>query len=96
MSTISEMEAQIAELQNQINEKRKADIADAVQKVREIVAEFHLTAVDIFPSGKFKAAKKESTKVAAKFRDPVSGKTWSGRGLEPKWLAGKNRADFAI
>jgi DNA-binding protein H-NS len=39
--------------------------------------------------------------VAAKYRDPVSGSTWSGRGIQPKWMKsalaeGKNKDDFLI
>lgn len=30
----------------------------------------------------------------AKYRDPVSGATWSGRGRAPHWIAGKNRDEF--
>jgi DNA-binding protein H-NS len=29
-----------------------------------------------------------STPVAPKYRDPASGKTWSGRGNRPKWAEG--------
>ena len=29
-----------------------------------------------------------------KYRDPVSGQTWSGRGKEPAWIAGKDRTMF--
>ena len=35
-------------------------------------------------------------KVAAKFRDPETGKTWSGRGREPTWIKGKNREEFKV
>ena len=35
-------------------------------------------------------------KVAAKFRNPETGETWSGRGREPKWLKGKNREEFKV
>ena len=40
-------------------------------------------------------------KVAAKYRDPKSGKTWSGRGRIPVWLRekveqGHDREEFAI
>src|SRR4051812_6889160 len=35
-------------------------------------------------------------KVAAKFRNPETGETWSGRGREPKWLRGKNREEFKV
>ena len=54
------------------------------------------------------AAKKEGTLgadkrsvVAPKYRDPVTGATWTGRGKQPKWLSqalgsGKTLADFNI
>jgi DNA-binding protein H-NS len=35
-------------------------------------------------------------KSAPKYRDPETGATWTGRGREPGWLKGKNRADFAV
>jgi DNA-binding protein H-NS len=40
-------------------------------------------------------------KVAPKYRDPVSGETWAGRGVRPRWLVarlkgGKKLEDFAI
>ena len=40
-------------------------------------------------------------KVAAKYRDPETGESWSGRGLKPKWLVqaledGKTLDDFLI
>lgn len=30
----------------------------------------------------------------AKYRDPASGKTWSGMGRAPFWIVGKDRARF--
>ncbi len=43
----------------------------------------------------------KGTKVAAKYRHPESGQTWSGRGILPKWMSeeiakGRKREDFAI
>jgi DNA-binding protein H-NS len=43
----------------------------------------------------------KGTKVAAKYRHPESGATWSGRGIVPKWMAaeiekGRKREDFLI
>ena len=40
-------------------------------------------------------------RVAAKYRNPETGETWSGRGLQPKWLQiqigrGKSVSDFAV
>ena len=43
-----------------------------------------------------KARRGNEDKVAAKFRDPETGKTWSGRGREPTWIKGKNREEFKV
>ena len=52
------------------------------------------------PSKARKSATK-GTKVAAKYRHPETGQTWSGRGILPKWMTeeiakGRKREDFAI
>ena len=51
------------------------------------------------PKARKSAAK--GTKVAAKYRHPETGQTWSGRGILPKWMTeeiakGRKREDFAI
>jgi DNA-binding protein H-NS len=58
-----------------------------------------LTLADL--STKSPTAKRTGTKVAAKYRDATTGDTWSGRGLQPKWLkqalaSGKKISDFAL
>lgn len=50
-------------------------------------------------SGSNKGSKSGSTsgsKVAPKYRDPVSGTTWTGRGRSPTWLGNRNKNDFLI
>jgi DNA-binding protein H-NS len=99
MATLQELIAQKEALEKQIQEQRQAELAEAVGKVKALISEFGLTQEDIF--GGARATKKEKTvgdkvKVAAKYRDPVSGKEWSGRGLAPKWLQGKDKAEFLI
>lgn len=99
MATLKELLSQIESLQNQVSEVRQREVSEAIAKVKSIIDEYQLTANDIFPSarvGKAAGTKKSSGKVAAKYRDPISGKTWSGRGLAPKWLAGKNKEDYLI
>ncbi|WP_082883355.1 H-NS family nucleoid-associated regulatory protein [Caballeronia calidae] len=32
----------------------------------------------------------------ARYQDPVSGATWSGRGRAPNWIAGKDRDQFLV
>ena len=98
MATLKVLLSQIESLQSQVSEVRQTEVAEAIAKVRSIIDEYQLTANDIFPSsrGAKSSAKKAGGKVAAKYRDPLSGKTWSGRGLAPKWLAGKNKEDYLI
>lgn len=85
-----------------ISQARQNEIAAAVAKVRELVAEYGLTAQDVFPgrAGKGAAnkggASKVTSKVAAKYRDPATGQTWTGRGKAPKWIEGRDRTAFAI
>lgn len=85
-------------LEKAIAEARQNEISAAVTKVREIVAEYGLTVQDVFPgrAGKSTSTKTTGNKVAAKYRDPATGQTWTGRGKAPKWIEGKDRAQFAI
>jgi DNA-binding protein H-NS len=96
MSSLKDLLSQIETLQNQVTEVRQREVGEAIAKVRAIAAEYQLTASDVFPSGKVRSLAKKTGKVAAKYRDPISGNTWSGRGLAPKWLAGKNKDDYLI
>jgi DNA-binding protein H-NS len=101
MSKIKDLQAQIAALQAQVEEVKKTEVTDAIAKIRAIVEEYDLKASDIFATRGRKAstatkATGKRSEVAAKYKDPITGKTWSGRGLTPKWLAGKDKADYEI
>ena len=94
MSSYKDLLKKKRELEAQIEAARKAELAGAVSKVREIVAEYALSADDVF-GGRQRASKPTGT-VAPKYRDPATGQTWTGRGRAPKWIDGKDRAQFAI
>ncbi len=98
MSTLAELIKQREALETQIVQVRQAELADAVAKVKALVAEFGLTTQDIFGKGArtAKAASTSKTPVAPKYRDPATGQTWTGRGKAPKWIDGKDRAQFVI
>lgn len=83
-------------LEKAIAQARQNEIAVAVSKVRELVAEFGLTAQDVFPTRGAKSAGKSTGKVAPKYRDPATGQSWTGRGKAPKWIDGKDRSRFLI
>ena len=92
-----ELLAQREALEQAISQARQNEISTAVAKVRELVAEFGLTAQDVFPGRSPKSVTtKALSKVAAKYRDPATGQTWTGRGKAPKWIDGKERSQFVI
>ena len=96
MTTLAELIKQKEALEAQITNTRQTELADAISKVKALVAEHGLTQKDVF--GGSKGTKKSSgrSKVAAKYRDPSSGQVWSGRGKAPKWIDGQDRSRFQI
>lgn len=96
MTTVAELIKQRDALEAQIDAARKAENADAIAKVKALVAEHGLTAQDIFGGAKRGAKAGARGTVAPKYRDPATGSTWTGRGKAPKWIDGKDRAQFAI
>ncbi|MFT3812943.1 MAG: H-NS histone family protein [Acidovorax sp.] len=94
MTTLAALLAQKADLERQIADARKSETAAAIAKARAIVAEYDLVESDVF--GKSRKMPQALGTVAAKYRDPATGKTWSGRGKAPLWIAGKDRTAFAI
>lgn len=67
-------------LKNKQANKRKETIA----KIKELAASINVH-VEIYEEGK--KATRNTAKVPVKYRHPKdSGKTWTGRGMTPKWL----------
>lgn len=95
MSTYKELLKQREELEQQISEARRRELADAVAKVRTLISEYGLTAEDVFPPARARSGN-AGTKVAPKYRDPATGQTWTGRGKAPKWIQNEDREKFAI
>jgi DNA-binding protein H-NS len=101
MSTLQDLLAQREALDRQIEETRRNARRDAIARAQALVNEFGLTAADVFGGGATRAGGKAPSaasgrKVAPKYRDPATGKTWTGRGRAPTWLEGKDRQQFLI
>lgn len=95
MQSYSEIRAQIAELERKASEARSRELADAKAKIANIMQEYGLTLADLSPAGKAKSRKPRQA-VPAKYKNPETGETWSGRGRPPLWLAGKDKDGFLI
>jgi DNA-binding protein H-NS len=87
--------AQREALEKQIEELRNAERGDAIQWIREQMALFKVKPEDLDPRSS-RGPRKQSAPVAAKYRDPATGATWSGRGKPPRWIADQDRDKFAI
>lgn len=99
----SALEKQQAELEKQIATAKREERSAVIDKIHQLLAENDLTLADLTAPGKARSPKKTGTgkKVAAKFRDPATGDTWSGRGLQPKWLKnalanGRSLSEFQL
>jgi DNA-binding protein H-NS len=100
---------QIDGLKREAEDVRRKEIAGVVDRIKEAVKAYGLTASDLglaatrAPRAAKSAAKRPGRKpgrpAMAKYRDET-GNTWGGRGPRPAWLrsalaAGKQLSDFA-
>ena len=101
MASLKELIAQKEALEHEIERTRQTERGDAVAKVRALMDEYGLTAADLSTRASAKPRDGTGKKVAAKYRHAATGESWSGRGLQPKWLkaalaAGRQLGDFAV
>jgi DNA-binding protein H-NS len=86
------------------DEQYQNDLSNAIQTAKNIVSMYEIVSADLFQKGKkeskkaLKASKKsaEVKKVQAKYRDPITGKEWSGRGITPLWIRDQDKSQFLI
>lgn len=94
MATYAELQTQIAELQAKAEQARIEELSGAIAQIHALMKQYGITVQDL--QGTEKKTRKTSAPVAAKYRDPATGKEWTGRGREPLWLKDKNKDDFKI
>lgn len=101
-SRLNDLLAKKAELEKQIIELQREERGSAIAQVKALMAQHGLTLADLGTRSTAPASRaKSGAKVPAKYRDPSTGQTWSGRGLHPKWLkaamaGGAKLSDFAL
>ncbi len=98
---ISANQLKLIELQEQLDLEKNSLRKGAIVQAKHIIQEFDLTAIDLGFSSKKSVPEKKRAKVEPRYRDPLTGETWSGRGRTPNWLAahisaGRNKEGFRI
>ncbi|MGZ8317527.1 MAG: H-NS histone family protein [Telluria sp.] len=105
LQKVQQIHAQIAQLQEQATLLMQEGRNNAVATAMALIAAYNLKPEDVgFPAAaetqtRQQAARKPRPSRATrppKYRDPVSGATWTGQGAQPRWLDGKNREDYLI
>ena len=97
MATYKELKAQAEALLKQAEAARRAEIAAVVAEIRAKMKDYGITPADL----KGGAKKPKAPAAAARYRNPATGQSWSGRGRAPKWLAdelarGRSREEFLV
>lgn len=75
--------------------KRRVELVDEARaKIARIAREIGLPPEEILAMGK--PSRCFAGAGQARYRDPATGKTWSGFGTVPNWIKGKDRSQFLI
>jgi DNA-binding protein H-NS len=97
------LEKQAADLDKQLQDARRAERAGVIAQIKSLLQEHGLTVADLgLKAGKPATGNASAgRKVAPKYRNQATGETWTGRGLQPKWVqaavaSGKKLEDFTI
>jgi DNA-binding protein H-NS len=94
--SVEELRRQQEAITAALNEKTNAEKAGVLEQIAQVIGEYGITTEEVVNAlGGYKP-KRVGTPAKIKFRDKVTGNEWSGRGKEPLWIKGKDRAQFAV
>ena len=87
MSSYQEILSQIEELKRKAEGVRQQEMSGAIAEIKRLMAQFGISVDDLGVSARSGSSKFKSRGIVApKYRDPVSGKAWTGRGRRPGWV----------
>ena len=90
-NSLSEIQLKIKALQEQEQKLIEAAKSDVIQELKEKISAYKISFEELgfvaHSSNSSKKIKTDKVPAEAKYRDPVSGSTWSGgRGKRPAWI----------
>ncbi len=88
--SLEEIDKEMEVLKKERASAIKSEAKQALTEVKRIVAMYGFTADQVFGAMKVRVA------ATAKYRNPKTGQTWSGRGRQPKWFDAGNPDQFKI
>lgn len=106
MKSYKAIRAQIAKLEQQAEVLRRTQVKAVIAQLKKTIDEYGLTAEELGLGAVKAAAPRRARKAAgagrktvgvARYRDPKTGQTWTGRGRPPAWIVdAKDREAFLI
>jgi DNA-binding protein H-NS len=92
--SLKELLARREPLQQELEQARPLETERALREIVAKMRKYKITLQEVV--GTKAHTRMVSPADNAKYRDPATGATWSGRGRVPQWIADKNRDDFLI
>lgn len=95
VESIADLEAKELDIKAQIESRKEAEKQHVCGEIVKVMSQY---TVDIDYLAAFMGVKykRKGSKAKPKYRDPMTGKTWSGRGKTPVWIRGKDFSKFLI
>ncbi|MET3625168.1 H-NS histone family protein [Burkholderia ambifaria] len=91
--TYRQLSVELQSLDRRIERAWEDERKNVLQDIRELMTHWDITANEL---RRYRRSTYHTKPVVPKYRDPATGKTWSGRGRVPAWIAGKDRTAFLI
>lgn len=94
--SVEELRRQQEEIDRKIQEKQKAEKKAVIDQIVNVVNTYQIPVEELVEALGGMKVKRKGAKAKPKYRDPVTGTIWTGRGKEPAWIRGKDRKAFLI
>lgn len=91
---LQDLEARLRDLNIELAEVKRKEKQAVLAAFKEQVALYDISQQEVMSALGYLVPRKR--KAPAKYYDPSSGRSWSGRGPKPKWLEGKNLDAFLV
>lgn len=92
---IADLRHELALLEAEQRAQERQHRADVLRAMKELLLQHGFKPTELVNARTVKA-RSGRVQVAAQYRDPASGATWSGRGTEPAWIKGRDREAFRV
>ncbi|ARU06602.1 hypothetical protein CCO03_02705 [Comamonas serinivorans] len=90
--SLAQLESLREEMDAAIKQVERDERQAALQQIQSLIEQFGFLPFEVFPRKPLEL----KHKLPAKYYDPDTGQSWSGRGKPPRWMQGKDPRQFLI